>query len=645
MTPDQTAATPTAATTGTSSAAANRAIATIDLVSKAVSADGRADLVERVQGIRDRITDPAFHVLVVGEFKQGKSSLVNALLGTNVCPVDDDIATAVPTSVRYADVPEAAVLLEPASEGMGGGDLAQPRRQPISVTDVPTWVTESHNAGAVVGERIRSVDVGLPLPMLHDGLVLVDTPGVGGLGSTHGTATMGALPMADAVLFVTDASQELTAPEVEFLRSARQLCPNVVMVLTKTDFYPEWRRIEELDRGHLERLGLAAPIVAVSSTLHGHALRLQQEALDVESGFPALLKHLRDDIVGKSEELVLATARSELLDVVGQLGTQFQTEKSALDDPQEAARLVIQLEYAKEKALLLKTMSARWQQTLNDGVTDLTAEVDHDLRTRIRRISQQADEAIEAGDPAEMWPEFEPWLYRRVAQDVVYNYQLLQQQGAELSKRVAEHFRIDTQDVVVTPEVRNPAAALSQVAVEAVVDLKVMGKGQSVMSVVRGGYIGTLMFGFIGSMAGLALGPLPIVVGLFMGRKQLKDEKERQLTNRRLQARNSHRKYTDEVTFLVTKDSRDMLRLVQRQLRDFYQTRAEELQKSTSDTLVAAQQAAKSDQATKDKRLRDVDAEITRIDGLAKRVIAIGTVALPPPGPLVKKAAPAAKRA
>jgi len=349
--------------------------------------------------------------------------------------------------------------------------------------------------------------------------------------------------------------------------------------------------------------------------------------------------------VGKSEELVLATARSELLDVVGQLGTQFQTEKSALDDPQEAARLVIQLEYAKEKALLLKTMSARWQQTLNDGVTDLTAEVDHDLRTRIRRISQQADEAIEAGDPAEMWPEFEPWLYRRVAQDVVYNYQLLQQQGAELSKRVAEHFRIDTQDVVVTPEVRNPAAALSQVAVEAVVDLKVMGKGQSVMSVVRGGYIGTLMFGFIGSMAGLALGPLPIVVGLFMGRKQLKDEKERQLTNRRLQARNSHRKYTDEVTFLVSKDSRDMLRLVQRQLRDFYQTRAEELQKSTSDTLVAAQQAAKSDQATKDKRLRDVDAEITRIDGLAKRVIAIGTVALPPPGPAVKKAAPAAKRA
>jgi hypothetical protein len=641
-------AVPTAASTGTTSPAANRAIATIDLMAKAVAAYKRNDLLLRVQGIRDRITDPAFHVLVVGEFKQGKSSLVNALLGQNVCPVDDDIATAVPTAVRWAPAPEAAVLLEratdPAAGGMGNADIDEPRRLPIAVDDVPRWVVESHGQAAAHGERIRSVDVGMPLPMLQEGLVLVDTPGVGGLGSTHGTATMGALPLADAVLFVTDASQELTAPEVEFLRHARQMCPNVVMVLTKTDFYPEWRRIKELDEGHLQRLGLSAPIVPVSSTLHGHAVRLGDANLDTESGFPRLLEHLRNDVVGRSEDLVLKVARSELLDVVGQLGAQFQTEKQALDNPVDAARLVTELEAAREKAMLLKTLSARWQQTLNDGVTDLTAEVDHDLRTRIRRITQQADEAIEKGDPAEMWPEFEPWLYRRCAQDVVYNYQLLQQQAGHLSRRVAEHFRIDTQDVVVAPEVQNPTTALANVAVEAAVDLKTMGRGQKVMNVVRGGYIGTLMFGFIGSMAGIALGPLPIVVGLFMGRKQLKDEKERLLANRRLQARNAHRKYTDEITFMVTKDSRDTLRLVQRQLRDFYQTRAEELQKSTADTLAAAQQANKSDQATKDKRLRDVDAEITRIEGLGKRVAAIGTVQLPPPSAAAKKAAATAPK-
>lgn len=631
------------------SAAAGRALATIDLVAKAVGAYKRDDLAERIDGIRDRLSDPAFHVLVVGEFKQGKSSLVNAMLGTAVCPVDDDIATAVPTSVRYNPQPEAGVILVPAAaegvtEGLPGNELGESsgsavvaeeaRRQPIPVDDVPRWVTEQREA--TPNEEVRSVDVGLPLPLLADGLVLVDTPGVGGLGSAHATATMGALPLADAVLFVTDASQELTAPEVEFLRQARSMCPNIVIVLTKTDFYPEWRRIEELDRGHLDRLEIHAPILPVSSTLHGHAERLGDPALDDESGFPRLHRYLHENIVGRAEELVLATARNELLDVVGQLENQFETERAALDDPERGERLVRELEQAKEKAALLKSMSARWQQTLNDGITDLNSDVDHDLRTRMRRIGQQADEAIENGDPAEMWPEFEPWLYRRVGQDVVYNYQLLQVRASEISARVAEHFRIDTQDVIVNPEIGNPTGALGGVAVEAEVDLKSMTKGQKAFTVVRGGYIGTLMFGFIGSMVGLALGPLPIAVGLFMGRKQLKDEKERLLGNRRLQARNTVRKYTDEVTFVVTKDSRDTLRMVQRQLRNFYQSRAEELQKSTSDTLAAAQQAARSDQSTREKRLRDVEAELTRIQGLGKRVGTIGAAA-----PAAKKAAPA----
>src|SRR5690606_4297166 len=59
---------------------------------------------------------------------------------------------------------------------------------------------------------------------------------------------------AEAVLFVTDASQELTAAEVEFLRRARQVCPTVACVLTKTDFYPAWRKVRDLNQGHLRRV-------------------------------------------------------------------------------------------------------------------------------------------------------------------------------------------------------------------------------------------------------------------------------------------------------------------------------------------------------------------------------------------------------
>ncbi|MDN8949252.1 Isoniazid-inducible protein iniA, partial [Staphylococcus aureus] len=86
-------------------------------------------------------------------------------------------------------------------------------------------------------------------------LRLVDSPGVGGLDSTNALATLAALSSAHAVLLVSDASQEYTEPEVQFLRHAMRVSPNVAAVIAKTDLYPHWREIEQIDRGHLGDVG------------------------------------------------------------------------------------------------------------------------------------------------------------------------------------------------------------------------------------------------------------------------------------------------------------------------------------------------------------------------------------------------------
>ena len=101
---------------------------------------------------------------------------------------------------------------------------------------------------------------------------------------------------------------------------------------------------------------------------------------------------------------------------------------------------------------------------------------------------------------------------------------------------------------------------------------------------------------------------------------------------RRNQARQAHRKYTDEVGFVVGKDSRDTLRRVQRTMRDFFATRAEELHRSTSEALTAAQQAARSDEATRAKRVRDVDAELKRIGILRDKALALAPELRTPAG-------------
>lgn len=604
------------------SPAVDATLAALHLTSKATAAYGREDLTTRLAKARRRLDDPAFRVLVVGEFKQGKSSLVNALLNAPVCPVDDDIATSAPTAVQYGEQLAARVLYAPPDDEPD----AEPQAEEVPVDRVREFVTEAANPANE--RRVQWVEIDVPRKLLADGLVLVDTPGVGGLGSVHGAITAAALPMADGVLFLSDASQEFSEPEMTFLKQALSLCPNVCCVLTKTDFYPAWRKILELDKEHLAAAKLELEILPVSSVLRQRALETDDRELNAESGFPRLIEALRTEIVGDGERRSVQAVCSEILAVIDQLESQFRSEEKALGTPESAEELQRELARAREKADRLKSQTSRWAVLLNDGIGDITSDIDHDLRSRFRQIIREADEVIDEGDPAEFWDEFEPWLYRRTAEDVVYSFQLLQSRAEQLSEQVAELFEIDEEVAAFRPDLSDGGASLRRADATASAEFNLMSKGQRAMTGFRGGYIGMLMFGALGSMIGLTVGALPVAAGLLMGRKALRDEQERQLNIRRTTAKNAVRKYLDEAQFLAGKEQRDTLRRLQRQLRDYYNTRAEELNRSIAEATNAAVAALKADEQTRTKRLRDVQAELQRIAGLRKQAIEARNLAL-----------------
>lgn len=582
---------------------------------QATTAYDRSDLGDRLQRALDSIGDPSVNVVVVGEFKQGKSSLINALLNAKVCAVDDDIATAVPTVVRHGDEQRAWSLTRPIDSPID----TESTKTAIPFTDVPAFETE---AGAPHREvTVTGVEIAIPRRLLDDGLVLIDTPGVGGLGSAHSTAALGALSVANAVIFISDASQEYTRAEIDFLHQALELCSHVICVMTKIDFYPDWRRVQEINQGHLQRTGFTVPILPVSSMLRLEAARLKDRQLNEESGFTKLISWLTDDVVANANAREIQSAQNDLLAAVDQMSGQFGAELESLKDPERAAEIVKQLEAAKTRSERLRSAVSKWNVTLNDGVSDLNSEVDFDFKGRMRRLTQEADAAIENSDPIDTWDEFEPWLVNRVSFDVVTNYRYLIERAQELSTRVADHFEIEGAELNDEFDVHNPMNVLSKVAIEPTVEMADMTTGQQGMTLLRGSYSGILMFGMIGSMASVALGPIPMVIGLLMGRKSLKDEKERQKKQRQSQAKISLRRYSDEVSFQVTKDSRDTLRRVHRQLRDHYSTRAEELHKSTTESLKAASEAANLDQNQRKQRTKDVEAELSRIERLRKLAI------------------------
>ncbi|TDL37240.1 dynamin family protein [Arthrobacter nitrophenolicus] len=577
-----------------------------------VGTGDRADLRKRLDQTLGRLKDPSIRVIVVGEFKQGKSKLINALVNAPACPVDDDIATSVPTVVRYGDPASASILVPKADND--GADEASVERQPIPLADLPAYVSEQGNPGN--SKKLVAAEVCLPRKILTGGLTVIDSPGVGGMGSSHTLTTLTALPTADAMLLVSDASQEYTEPELRFLRQAMRITPSVVGVLSKTDLYPDWRRVEETDRAHLARVAPDIPLFPVSSDLRLEAARLQDSELNTESGFPVLITHLRNEIVGKAQRLQRRSVSQDLLSVTENLRLSLQSELEALENPEGTPRMIAELELARTEADELRKRSARWQITLNDGISDLIADMEYDLRDRLRRIQREAEAAIDQGDPGPSWNEFSKWLEECAAAAISDTFVWTSERAQWLAAQVAEHFAAEE---VSLPVMRVSDSGDALDPVDAMPDMEDgrINPMQKVLIGMRGSYGGVLMFGLLTGIFGMALiNPLSVGAGLLLGRKAYREDKEARLKRRQGEAKALVRRQIDDVTFQVGKQLKDRLRLVQRSIRDHFTEIAEEHHRSLTDSVSAAQKAATTYALEKDVRIKDIKAELKKVDAL-----------------------------
>ncbi|GAB2811232.1 dynamin family protein [Lentzea nigeriaca] len=582
-------------------------IEAVDRALAAIARYERPDLEARLRQARARLRDDRVRLLVVGEFKQGKSMLVNGLLGAPVCPVFDDIATSVPTVVRYAEQPVVTLVR---------GDS----RVEVPVDQLPVYASESGNPGN--RERLDHVEVGIPRPILGEGLELVDTPGVGGLGSVHGAATMSALPTADAVLLVSDASQEYTAPELEFLRNAVAVCPNVACVITKTDLYPDWRFVAAQNKAHLEGVGLEPSFFTVSSTLRWHALQTGDQDVNRESGYPPLVTYIRKKVLGEAEALARRSTAHDVHAVIDQITSSLRAEESAQSDPASAQALIDQLSAAEQRAAGLKERSARWQQTLSDGVADLNADVDYDLRDRMREIVREAEESIMDGDPTKIWDQFTTWVQDTAASAVSANSVWATQRARWLARRVAEHFDSDREQTLPSLQTSSGDPLRAVRALEVRSDEK-FGVGGRLLNGLRGGYSGLLMFGLLGSAIGLSLiNPISIGAAVLLGGKTIGDERKRIVQRRQNDAKAALRRYIDDVTFHAGKESRDMLRVLQRDLRDHFTALADQLKRSLQESIQSAQKSVKASSADRSARLKEIAAELAALEKVRAEVTA-----------------------
>ena len=584
--------------------------------------NGRDDLAHRLARARERIVDPRIRVVIAGQLKQGKSQLLNSLLNLPVVRVGDDEATTVITVVSYGDPPSARLVV-------AGGPNGVPVDVDIPIDDINTDLRRAPQAGS---REVVRVEVGAPSPLLQGGLAFIDTPGVGGHGQPHLSATLGLLPDADALLMVSDTSQELTEPEMWFIQRAHQICPTAVLVATKTDLYPRWRDIVNTNAGHLQRAQVPIPVIPVSSLLRTHAVTLNDKELNEESNFPSIVKFLSEKVLSRETDRVRDEVLGEIRSAAEHLTISLESELAAVNDPDLRDRLAEDLERRKREAYDALQQTALWQQVLNDGFTDLSNDVDHDLRARFRTLTEDIERQIDACDPTRHWAEIGTDVENAIATAVGDNFVWAYKRAEALADDVARSFADVGLDSVMTPELsqRDMGADFGELKGLSELESKPAGKGQKVVSGLRGSYGGVVMIGMLSSVAGLGLfNPLSVGAGLILGRMAYREDRENRQQRARAEAKTNVRRFVDDVSFVVGKESRDRLKVVQRTLRDHYRGIADELSRSLNESLQSMVTAAHLEDAERDNTVHELErqlnilAQVTdNVDKLMPRVIA-----------------------
>ncbi|WP_232292021.1 dynamin family protein [Frankia sp. QA3] len=576
---------------------------------------GRPDLQARLAHERGRLATPTCPVAVVGEFKQGKGTLVNALLGTRACGTDPVAATLLPTLVRYAPQPTAAL------HGVTDAQAAA-ASGPVTITAVHA-ATQAPAAGDDA-PAAHGAEVGLPRRLLATGLTLLDTPGLsGGLADGRAAATLRAAADADAVVFVTDASQELTAPELDLIRRLAGLGPTVLLALTKVDVYPAWRRILATDLAHLRRAGLAPVAFPLAAPLRHHALGADRADLDAESGYPALATHLRDEIAGGRQARLAAAVTEVARDTVRQLLGELETERAVLADPAAARALKAELDEAERRAKELTEAAAGWRRTLADRGQEMAARLRDDLDDRLRAVESAAAARIEAGEPARDWDEMRGWLYRQTNDALLTHRLMIRSEAQALVTAVTREFDADWEQVRAAVEptpARRPAALDDSRDPE----FRRIGGFDLITHGARGGGVGMMIVSMAGTAAGLVgfaaapvLAPVGLGVLLVLGRRTIASIRENELRTHRANALRAAREYLAETRRVAVQDSAGSREQVLRNVRDALTTQAAELAVSARRNQEASARAIKATWDGRRGRLAAVDAEIARLRALA----------------------------
>jgi GTP-binding protein EngB required for normal cell division len=256
--------------------------------SSAAWQDKREGLQRDFHSLLKRLAEDRFYLTLAGQFSRGKTTLLNAMLGTDRLPTGVVPVTSVITAVSYNT--RERVLMHFENTNL---------THEVPLAELREWITEGGNPGNE--RKIDLAEVQLPAEMLRRGAFFVDTPGLGSAIIENTETTQRFLPHIDALVLVTSFEFPLSQEEILFVRRARELHRKTFVAINKLDLCTERQRQEVLDfiRGRIvEETGVDQISLFAVSASEALAAKLERQSDRLErSGLPVLERALVEYLI------------------------------------------------------------------------------------------------------------------------------------------------------------------------------------------------------------------------------------------------------------------------------------------------------------------------------------------------------------
>jgi len=312
-----------------------------------VAADARS--------LAERVSEGRFYVACIGQFKRGKSSILNALVGDSVLPTGVVPVTTIPTIVRYGSHITARVRFE------AGGWIE------IPVGTVVEYVSEDRNPENV--KHVAGLEIFMPSPLLATGMCFVDTPGLGSVFTGNTTATQAFIPHIDAALVVIGADPPLSGEELVLIEEVARHVQDLIVTVNKADRTTDAERAAAVAfaRRQLEKRlqHPVGPLFEVSA-----AEQLEHRGTDRDSGrdWGKLVASLNRLVEGSGRRLVQAACERGLVRISEQLLAIITEDRAALQRP---------IEESERRISAMKQTIADAERSMRELAYLLMAEQQH----------------------------------------------------------------------------------------------------------------------------------------------------------------------------------------------------------------------------------------------------------------------------